>query len=139
MSIIDDLIRDEGLKLKPYLCTAGKLTIGVGRNLDDVGITREEAIDLLGNDIDRVEAECQKQPWWPAVANDGVRSRAMLNMAFNVGLSRLSGFKRMLAAVQVKDWTRASKEMLDSKWASQVGQRAVRLAKMMETGCRDGQ
>jgi len=138
MTLVDDLIRDEGLKLKPYRCTAGKLTIGVGRNLDDVGISHQEAIDLLTNDIVRVRAECARQPWWPAVQGDQVRERAMLNMAFNVGIVGLSKFTNTLAAVKAKDWPRAARGMRASLWAKQVGARAERLAVMMETGqCAD--
>ncbi len=138
MTLVDDLIRDEGLKLKPYRCTAGKLTIGVGRNLDDVGISHQEALDLLTNDIVRVRAECAKQAWWPSVQGDQVRERAMLNMCFNLGIVGLSKFTNTLAAVKAKDWKRAAAGMRASLWAKQVGARAERLAVMMETGqCAD--
>jgi lysozyme len=104
------LIRHEGLALKPYLCTAGRLTIGVGRNLDDVGISELEARLMLSNDIARV------------------------NMIFNLGISRFKGFKKMIAAIVVGNFERAAEEMLNSKWADQVGPRARELARMMRMG-----
>lgn len=132
--LIAELIKDEGLRLKPYKCTAGKTTIGVGRNLDDVGISQSEAYTLLASDIARVKKECERQPWWLAVVDDPVRSRVMLNMCFNLGIRRLSGFKNTLDAVQDKRWRDAAAGMRASMWAKQVGARAERLAKMMESG-----
>lgn len=132
--LVRELIRDEGLRLRPYRCSAGKLTIGVGRNLDDVGITEAEARHLLVNDIARTFAECSREPWWPAIADDAVRRRAMLNFAFNVGLPRLKGFKRALAALEIGNFDAAARELLDSRWAKQVGGRARRIAHMIATG-----
>ncbi len=129
----DELLLDEGLKLKPYRCTAGKLTIGVGRNLDDVGITRAEALQMLENDIQRTAIELDaKLPWWRSM--DEVRQRVILNMAFNLGVPGLLGFKNTLAAVQAGKYEDAAKGMLASRWAGQVGARAQRLAQMMATG-----
>jgi len=128
-----ELVRDEGLRLKPYRCTAGRLTIGVGRNLDDVGITAEEADYLLENDLGRAMADLDRAlPWWRGLSE--ARQRALVNMAFNVGLSRLLGFKAMLAALQRGDWNEAAAEALASRWADQVGARAVRIAEMMREG-----
>lgn len=132
--LIAELVKDEGLRLKPYKCTAGKTTIGVGRNLDDVGISKDEAYSLLASDISRVKKECERQPWWLAVVDDPVRSRVMLNMCFNLGIRRLSGFKNTLDAVHDKRWRDAAAGMRASMWAKQVGGRAERLAKMMESG-----
>lgn len=132
--LISELVKDEGLRLKPYKCTAGKTTIGVGRNLDDVGISKDEAYTLLASDIARVKKECERQPWWLAVVDDPVRSRVMLNMCFNLGIRRLSAFKNTLDAVQDKRWRDAAAGMRASMWAKQVGGRAERLAKMMESG-----
>ena len=132
--LANDLIRDEGLRLKPYHCTAGKLTVGVGRNLDDNGITKEEAMFLLNNDIDAMEAACKKEAWWAGVEGDEVRSRAMVNMAFNLGMARLSGFKNTLAAIRAKDWAKAAAGMRASLWYKQVGARAERIATMIEKG-----
>lgn len=123
----------EGERLKPYRCTAGKLTIGVGRNLEDVGITREESDFLLANDIKRVETELQTAfPW--ASTLDEVRRHVMVDMLFNLGLSRLRGFRKFLAAMSRKDWDTAAVEMMDSRWARQVGSRAARLRDMVRTG-----
>lgn len=122
-----DLVRDEGLRLKPYRDTVGKLTIGVGRNLDDVGISDAEAGHLLGNDISGVLADLDRAlPWWRGLSE--ARQRALANMCFNLGLTRLQGFKKMLAALEAGDWPAAAREALDSKWARQVGARATRIA-----------
>ena len=132
-AMIRQLRLHEGERLKPYRCTAGKLTIGVGRNLEDRGITREEASYLLANDIAAEERELLRAlPW---VANlDEVRQRVLLDMAFNMGVVGLLAFKRTLATIQAGDYQRAAAMMLDSKWAGQVGQRAERLSRMMATG-----
>jgi lysozyme len=119
---------------KPYRCTAGKLTIGVGRNLDDVGISDDEIDYLLANDIKRVETELDKSlPWWRDL--DPVRQRVLANMNFQMGLPRLLKFKNTLAAMQAHDWDRCAVGMLASKWAQEDSPvRARRLAKMMRTG-----
>lgn len=130
--LLAELERDEGLRLHPYECTAGKLSIGVGRNLDDVGISREEAMHLLANDVRRVIAECELFPWYHRL--DSTRQRVVANMLFNLGLARFKGFKNMIAALREHDYEKAATEMLDSKWARQVGARAERLAKMMRDG-----
>ena len=123
----------EGERLKPYRCTAGKLTIGVGRNLDDRGITREESAMLLANDIAAEERELLRALPWVATL-DEVRQRVLLDMSFNMGLVGLLGFKRTLATIQAGEYQAAATMMLDSKWAKQVGQRAERLSRMMATG-----
>jgi len=127
------LVKHEGLRLKPYRCTAGKLTIGVGRNLDDVGITQGEAMALLDNDIQRVEREVEQAfPWYDRLS--APRKNVVLNMVFNLGLARFRGFRNAIAAMQTENWADAAAEMLDSKWARQVGNRARELARQMETG-----
>lgn len=123
----------EGERLKPYRCPAGKLTIGVGRNLDDRGITAEESAFLLASDIAREERELIRALPWVA-GLDEVRQRVLLDMAFNLGLSGLLKFKQTLATIQAGDYQRGATMMLDSKWAQQVGTRAERLARMMVTG-----
>jgi len=128
-----ELTRDEGLRLKPYLCTAGKTTIGIGRNLTDVGITNEEADYLLDHDIARTVRELDKSiPWWRGL--DDVRQRVIVNMAFNLGINSLMGFKNTLAAIKDGRYEAAAAGMMASKWAEQVGPRAVRLADLMKTG-----
>jgi lysozyme len=132
-ALLDQLIQHEGLRLKPYKDTVGKLTIGVGRNLDDVGITEDEARMMLAADVGRTNAALDRAiPWWRNL--DGVRQRVIADMAFNMGVAGLLTFKNTLAAVKEGRWDDASDGMLASKWARQVGGRAVRLARMMETG-----
>lgn len=132
-ALMTQLTSDEGVKLKPYRDTVGKLTIGVGRNLDDVGISYQEVMGLLANDVNRVCAALDATyPWWGQMSDK--RQQVLANMAFNLGMDRLAGFKRMLAALQQGHWDEAAAEMLASKWAGQVGARAQRLANMMRTG-----
>lgn len=126
------LVRHEGLKLFPYKCTAGKLTVGVGRNLEDVGITAEESLVLLQNDIARVKRQATTLPWYSKL--DEVRQHVILSMIFNMGLTGLKAFKKMLLHIETADFPKASEEMLSSKWAEQVGRRAKDLAFMMRTG-----
>lgn len=128
------LTRHEGLRLKPYRDTVGKLTVGIGRNLDDVGIFAHEATYLLSGDIDRaIRGLTARYPeWFPAL--DPVRQSVLVNMAFNMGLTTLASFRRTLDCVARGQYGEASDAMLQSKWAEQVGQRAVELAAQMRTG-----
>lgn len=131
--LTDMLIRDEGVRLKPYRCTAGKLSIGCGRNLTDVGISGDEALYLLNHDIERVEKDCaQAFDFWATL--DDSRKCVLLNMCFNLGLRGLLKFQNTLQAVKNCEYDKAADMMLDSKWASQVGERAKRLAHIMRTG-----
>ena len=133
MDLVAQLRRDEGVRLKPYHCTAGKLTIGVGRNLDDRGITQTEADYLLANDIAEVTAQLLEQlPW--AARLDEARRGALLNMAFNLGIAGLLGFKNTLKLIEAGKYEAAEMNMLRSKWATQVGPRATRLALQIRTG-----
>jgi len=127
------LVRHEGLSLKPYHCPAGKLTIGVGRNLDNTGITYSEAMHLLRNDITRVYGELSKSlPWVRTL--DQYRRDVLANMVFNLGMSGLLKFKNMLSALEKGDYDFAARCMLDSTWAKQVGNRAVELSNIMRKG-----
>lgn len=129
----DQLIKHEGLAKKVYRCPAGYLTIGIGRNLEAVGITEAEALYLLDNDISRVIKELNLSlPW--VLALDSVRLQVVANMCFNLGISRLLGFKKMLAALKISHYEKAADEMVDSKWYNDVGQRAKELVEMMRTG-----
>lgn len=132
MSIEDILIRDEGLRLRVYLDTNGKMTIGVGRNLEDQGISEDEAMAMLRNDILSASKEASKYPWFQAL--DENRQLVILSMIFNMGASKFSEFKRFFLALSSKDYAAAASEMLNSHWASQVGKRAVRLADVMKSG-----
>lgn len=127
------LIRHEGLRLKPYRDTVGKLTIGVGRNLDDVGISRDEALDLLASDLARVQTGLDAAyPWWRKL--DVVRQHALIDLAFNVGLGGLKTFVLMLAGLRGGAYDEAARELTRSHWADQVGDRSVELARMLRTG-----
>lgn len=131
-NLTDMLKLHEGLMLKPYQCTAGKTTIGYGRNLDDMGITEDEAEALLENDIARVRRELAALDIGNGL--DDVRAAVIVDMCFNLGINRLLGFRNFISALRVKDFDRAAREMVDSKWYRQVGTRAKRLVKMMKTG-----
>ena len=132
-SLEDQLITHEGLELKPYQCTADKLTIGVGRNIEDRGITEDEARYLLKNDIKIVEDELLSKK--PMVAElDAVRQRVLVDMGFNLGIPTLLKFQNMWLAIEQEDFIQASIEMMDSRWARQVGQRAHKLSEAMRIG-----
>ena len=159
-SLKDQLILHEGMKLKPYKCPANKWTIGVGRNLDDVGLSRdeqlklfgtsglnreeiidrllvrgiseEEALFLLDNDIKKCTADVKKFPWFESL--DPVRQKVIVDMRFNLGLAGLKGFRRMIGHLEVGAYVNAAEEMKNSKWYHQVGTRARRLVEMMRTG-----
>lgn len=143
-TITEQLIEHEGLRQFPYLdccgkpwrdcsCTKkGKLSIAVGRNLDDVGITENEARYLLENDLGRIRLELdQLLPWWRDL--DPVRQMVLQDMGFNLGLNGLLGFKLFLGYLKAGEYLEAADEMLQSQWADQVGTRATRLAAMMRT------
>lgn len=129
LTLKQQLMRDEGLRLHPYKDTVGKLTIGFGRNLDDVGISREEAEDMLDNDIEQVQSELSNFDWYNQL--DSKRRDVIANMCFNLGLPTLMQFENMIAALSAHQYQRAADEMLDSKWARQVDARATRLAEVM--------
>lgn len=129
----DDVRRDEGFRSKPYKDTRGVLTIGYGRNLDHVGISRMEAEELLDNDIvGAIGALTSKLPWFTAL--DPVRQRVLVNMTVQLGIGGVLGFRKMLDACRTRDYELAAIEMLDSKWATQTPHRAERLARWMRTG-----
>jgi lysozyme len=132
--IKEQLVRHEGLRLKPYRCTAGKLTIGIGRNLDDCGISQSEAYVMLINDIMNCEKKLQSKIPDIYHSLDEVRKSVLLNMCFNLGINDLLGFKNTLAFVKAGDWERAANNMLVSRWAKQVGRRAIELSELMRKG-----
>lgn len=124
----------------PYKDTKGKLTVGVGHNLTvsplptgwSFPLSAAQITQLLTADV----ADTMKQldanvGWWRALSE--VRQRVIANMAFNLGIAKLLGFKNALAAMQVADWNTAAAEMQDSAWYGQVGARAVRLCQAMRT------
>ena len=138
----------EGVRLQPYRCTAGYLTIGIGRNLETNpptaeelkvigdwknGITKNAAFYLLRNDIARTEKECRQHiPFWKEL--DDERQYALLDMAFNLGVKGLLKFKRMLRALSHGNYEVAAQECMDSVYAQTVGIRAWRIAIIFKTG-----
>ena len=152
--LIDKLVVSEGLRLQVYKDTLGIDTIGIGRNLEDRGITKQEldeldipnidhvyeygiteadAVYLATNDVQIVEEELVRAH--PCVDRlDSVRQLILIDMAFNMGVPRLCKFKKMWAAVECGDYPTAAKEMLDSRWAKQVKGRATKLANAMHNG-----
>jgi lysozyme len=123
----------EGLRLKPYLCTAQKRSIGYGRNLDDTGISEAEAEIMLENDIQTAIAELGRA--FPSYTMHSDNRQAVLaEMCLNMGAPRLAGFKRMWAALAKTDYDTAAREMLLSGWSVQTGKRAATLAERMRNG-----
>lgn len=131
------LIRHEGFVSHAYKDNTPDqyLTIGVGRLIDERmggGITEEEAGYLLSNDIRKAEDQANDFTWYASL-ND-VRQNVIVELIFNLGLPRFKGFKKAIAAIQAQDFKTAAAELLDSRWAVQVGNRALRLAEMMRSG-----
>jgi lysozyme len=153
-NFVNKLIAHEGLRLQVYQDTLGIDTIGIGRNLEDRGITKEEldwmdipnmdavyeygiteadAMYLAKNDVQIVEEELVRSH--PCVEElDAVRQLVLVDMAFNMGVPRLSKFKKMWAAIHENKFDIAAKEMLDSRWAIQVKSRSTKLAHAMHHG-----
>jgi len=131
MTLRDLLIKHEGIKGKVYADSEGVLTIGVGRNLEDVGVSYDEAMLMLDNDIKRVLYACWHEfPWFADLTED--RQNVVANMVFNLGLDGFKKFKKLIAAIEKEDWVEAACQMIDSKWAAQVKNRAVELAILMK-------
>lgn len=131
--LVDQLFIHEGCSLDPYSDHLGYLTIGVGRCLDKKGISEEEAMILLMNDIDEVADQLDRNiPWWRDL--DDVRQRVLLDMGFNLGAWGLMKFRKFLTHLQGGRYNSAANEMLNSKWAGQVKGRATALAQMMRSG-----
>ena len=132
MNSLDLIKKHEGLRLKVYDDSEGIATIGVGRNLEAVGITESMAMEMLAEDMESVFTDLSRYQWYNGL--NEARQAVVENMMFNLGSARFSGFKKTLKYISDGDFLAASKEMLDSKWARQVGNRADELSLMMETG-----
>jgi lysozyme len=134
---IEDIIKGyEGLRLKPYRCPAGKLTIGYGRNLDDVGISEREADILLESDIIKAQAlvySVFKEEWVNLDLNYK-RYDVLTDLMFNMGKAKFLTFKKMIQAIKEGDWNKAADELLNSKYAEQVGIRAIENAERLRNG-----
>ena len=151
VALASELRRDEALRHrlyndrdgKEYKSDWGKLTIGIGWNIEDKGLPEAVIEVLLDRGIDEAEETLDRiEPRWRLLSvNDQARARALLNMAFNLGEHRLRDFKKMWAALgnffatgNADWWAEAAKEALDSTWARQVGLRAQRIATVFRTG-----
>lgn len=142
MSLIQTLIRHEGQRrqayddatgetLRPGLTLMGHPTIGAGRNLLDPGITEEELLAMLTHDVQRLHRELSAYPWFARL--DGLRREVLINMGM-MGVPKVLTFARMIAALERGAYAAAADEILDSRYARQVGARALELAAMMRTG-----
>jgi lysozyme len=134
--LLEMLKRHEGVEHHIYRCSAGFWTLGAGRNVDPqggLGLSDDEVDYLLQNDIERVIKELSTEYRWFNSLDD-VRKDAMIDISFNLGATRLRGFKRALAAMEVADYKMAAKEFLDSKWSRDVKGRATELCYMIEMG-----
>lgn len=124
--------RYEGLSVFAYQCPSGHLTIGYGHNLEN-GISPQTAQFMLQQDMQSAEyALAKKLPYWTQL--NEVRQFVLVDMCFNMGLAKLTTFKKMFRAIKQQDYQAAAREMLNSRWAGQVGHRAQELASMMKTG-----
>lgn len=132
--LVAQLRRHEGVRTHFYRCTSGLATIGVGRCIEpgSLGLSNDEIDYLLENDIKRCKAELLAFSWF--VDLDSVRQDAMVNLLFNLGMTRLMQFKNALAAMEASDFNTASEEFMDSRWATQVGDRADEVCEMIRTG-----
>jgi lysozyme len=131
MDVIEWIKRCEGFSSKPYKDSVGVLTIGYGTNLDQ-GITVKQADSLLRDEIDYCLGQLKQCDWY-IIQPNGVQN-ALLNMCYNLGITRLCSFKKMIGYLKVKDYANASHEALDSQWALQVGHRAKDIAIMIGEG-----
>lgn len=133
--LIEMLRRHEGVEAHIYLCSEGHETIGAGRNVSEsgLGLSDDEIDYLLTNDIERVRTELTEEYFWFPALNEA-RQHAMIDLSFNIGQTRLRGFVKALAAMAEEDFDRASEEFYDSRWATQVGNRAREICKMIRTG-----
>ena len=131
-SLEDQLIRHEGMRLDMYKDTVDVWTIGIGRNLEDVGLRSEaEAKFLLRSDISAVQKELRERlPWFEDLDPD--RQQVLTNMAFNLGVTGLIRFSKTLSYVESGLYEKAADEMLRSRWADQVGKRATELSQTMK-------
>ena len=128
-----ELIRDEGLKLKAYRDHLGVWTLAVGHNIEDNPISERAAMVILDDDISTVESGLDRNlSWWRNLSE--VRQRVMANMAFQLGITRLIGFRKALEAIREERWDDAESELLQSRWAMQTPDRARRMASLMRNG-----
>lgn len=129
LKLIEFIKKNEGFKSKPYYCTANKLSIGFGRNLDSNGISEDEAETMLQNDIDNCMAELSRNlPEWYDFPEPA--QIAVLDMCYNLGISGFLQFKKTINHLKKGEYKQAGVECLKSKWSDQVGARAIRISKL---------
>jgi len=126
------IARHEGFRDTMYQDTVGVPTLGYGHNLNEP-ITEQAAQAILEDDINKATTDLKNRFYW-FNSLDPIRQDALVDMCFNLGISRLSGFHNMLTAIKNEEWDEAARQALDSKWAQQVGSRATELAEMLRTG-----
>ena len=134
--LTDQLRRHEGVETHAYMCPSGYITIGAGRNIDPdggIGLSESEITFLLMNDIQRCRDELEAEYEWFDGLNEA-RKDVLINMVFNLGSTRFRDFQRAIKAISEGKWQTAHDEMLDSRWADQVGDRAKELAEQMRSG-----
>lgn len=132
--LIDELVSDEGVRLKAYRDTAGNITVGVGRNVTGKGLSSREAFELLDHDVDEAVADLAGSfPWF--VLLDATRQRAVVNLRFNVGAQRFRMFKKFIAAMAAGDYAEAEQQLVTSRWITQVQpSRSLRVRRQIATG-----
>lgn len=124
---------EEGLRLKPYTDSVGRLTIGLGRCLDTTGISEPEALLLANNDLHwHCDYLTKNYEWFTSL--EEARKAALIDMQYNLGAAGFAGFKLMINALANKDYAASAHYALESRWADQVGQRAKRIAEIVRTG-----
>ena len=133
MSLLSSVIVHEGFSRYIYLDSVGVRTVGFGRNLDDRGISREEAEMLLLNDLETSTKEAKKLEFYENLTSNNRRD-VIVEMIFNMGLTRFKEFKKTIGYINQANYSAAADEMLDSRWAKQVGQRALTLSNKFRAG-----
>jgi lysozyme len=130
--LLPQLELEEGVRLRPYQDTVGKWTIGIGRNLTDIGISMDEAIVLCDTDMTNAITELELYSWFPKL--DVVRQTALASMMFNLGAGRFGAFHNMILALESGNMDAAAGEAANSGWYTQVGPRGKRIVAMLRTG-----
>lgn len=130
--LLEQIKRHEGFRQFPYKCSQGFLTVGYGRNLESVGINEDEALGMLVHDCYKAVRLLDTYKWFSAL--DEVRQDALINFMFNVGPGTFAKFKKMISALESRDYSEAAVQLLDSRYAQQVGKRAEEIAHMLRTG-----
>jgi lysozyme len=132
-ALLEFVRKHEGFSPKPYLCPAGKLTIGYGHNLDAAGISRAAADFILIEDL-KIAIEGLRKLLPELDTYTPARQMALIDMVFNMGIVRFAGFRKMLKAIQAGEWETAAFEAQDSQWFKQVGNRADEIVNILRTG-----